>query len=126
MRRTDQLSDDLFADPIAWMEDNYIDYILPQLYWSIDHRTASYAKLIKWWLRTLKQRNLLEMELIKSIMIRIKMVQPKEIPNQIDLTRTYPNINGNAFFSAKWFINKNKTVTDILLQEQYKYPAYHT
>jgi uncharacterized lipoprotein YddW (UPF0748 family) len=52
MRRTDQLSDDLFADPIAWMEDNYIDYILPQLYWSIDHRTASYAKLIKWWLRT--------------------------------------------------------------------------
>jgi uncharacterized lipoprotein YddW (UPF0748 family) len=40
---------DLFADPIAWMEDNYIDYILPQLYWSIDHRTASYAKLIKWW-----------------------------------------------------------------------------
>jgi hypothetical protein len=53
------------------------------------------------------------------------MVQPKEIPNQIDLTRTYPNINGNAFFSAKWFINKNKTVTDILLQEQYKYPAYH-
>jgi uncharacterized lipoprotein YddW (UPF0748 family) len=35
--------DDLFADPIAWMEDNYIDYILPQLYWSIDHRTASYA-----------------------------------------------------------------------------------
>jgi hypothetical protein len=25
------------------------------------------------------------------------MVQPNEIPNQIDLTRTYPNINGNAF-----------------------------
>jgi uncharacterized lipoprotein YddW (UPF0748 family) len=27
-----QTNDDLFADPIAWMEDNYIDYILPQLY----------------------------------------------------------------------------------------------
>jgi hypothetical protein len=51
------------------------------------------------------------------------MVQPNEIPNQIDLTRTYPNINGNAFFSAKWFVNKNKAVTDLLLQKQYKYPA---
>jgi uncharacterized lipoprotein YddW (UPF0748 family) len=38
----------LFADPVAWMENCWIDYLLPQLYWSIDH-TASYAKLIKWW-----------------------------------------------------------------------------
>jgi hypothetical protein len=37
------------------------------------------------------------------------MVQPNEIPNQIDLTRTYPNINGNAFFSAKWFVNKKQS-----------------
>jgi uncharacterized lipoprotein YddW (UPF0748 family) len=41
--------DDLFADPVAWMENCWIDYLLPQLYWSIDHKTASYAKLIKWW-----------------------------------------------------------------------------
>jgi uncharacterized lipoprotein YddW (UPF0748 family) len=39
---------------MAWMQDNYIDYILPQLYWSIDHRTASYAKLIKWWAENTK------------------------------------------------------------------------
>jgi hypothetical protein len=26
-------------------------------------------------------------------------------------------------FSAKWFVNKNKAVTDLLLQKQYKYPA---
>jgi uncharacterized lipoprotein YddW (UPF0748 family) len=117
--------DDLFADPIAWMEDNYIDYILPQLYWSIDHRTASYAKLIKWWSENSKNSAIY----IGNGTYKInndsdkKWYNPKEIPNQIDLTRTYPNINGNAFFSAKWFINKNKTVTDILLQEQYKYPA---
>jgi uncharacterized lipoprotein YddW (UPF0748 family) len=32
--------DDLFADPVAWMENCWIDYLLPQLYWSIDHKTA--------------------------------------------------------------------------------------
>ena len=117
--------DDLFADPMAWMEDNYIDYILPQLYWSIDHRTASYAKLIKWWSENSKNTAVY----IGNGTYKInndsdkKWLNPKEIPNQIDLTRSYPNINGNAFFSAKWFINKNKAVTDILLQQQYKYPA---
>jgi uncharacterized lipoprotein YddW (UPF0748 family) len=25
--------DDLFADPVAWMENCWIDYLLPQLYW---------------------------------------------------------------------------------------------
>jgi hypothetical protein len=48
---------------------------------------------------------------------------PSEIPDQIDLTRTYKNIGGNAFFSAKSFVGRNKTVTDLLLQNQYKYPA---
>jgi len=48
---------------------------------------------------------------------------PSEIPDQIDLTRTYKNIGGNAFFSAKSFVNRNKAVTDLLLQNQYKYPA---
>ncbi|MDG2432356.1 family 10 glycosylhydrolase, partial [Flavobacterium sp.] len=117
--------DDLFADPMAWMEDNYIDYILPQLYWSIDHRTASYAKLIKWWSENSKNTAVY----IGNGTYKInadsdkKWFNPKEIPNQIDLTRSYANINGNAFFSAKWFVNKNKAVTDLLLQQQYKYPA---
>jgi uncharacterized lipoprotein YddW (UPF0748 family) len=30
IHRQDRPIVDLFADPIAWMEDNYIDYILPQ------------------------------------------------------------------------------------------------
>jgi hypothetical protein len=46
-----------------------------------------------------------------------------EIPNQIDLTRTYKNVQGNAFFSAKGFVNTNPDVTQILKEKQYKYPA---
>ena len=46
-----------------------------------------------------------------------------EIPNQIDLTRCYKNVQGNAFFSAKWFVNKHQNVTQLLMENQYKYPA---
>jgi hypothetical protein len=117
--------DDLYADPIAWMEGKYIDYLLPQLYWSIDHKTASYAKLIKWWAANTTNSNLY----IGNGSYKIKTDSdkkwfiPGEIPNQIDLTRTYTNIQGNAYFSAKCFVNNNRDVATLLENNQYKYPA---
>ena len=117
--------DDLFADPMAWMENCWIDYLVPQLYWSMEHRTASYSKLIKWWAENTKNVALY----IGNGSYKIntdsdkRWFNPSEIPNQIDLTRSYPNINGNVFFSAKVFINKNKAVTQLLSENQYKYPA---
>ena len=117
--------DDLFADPIAWMDGKYIDYMLPQLYWSIDHKTASYSKLIKWWADNSTNVNVY----IGNGSYKIntdsdkKWNIPTEIPNQIDLTRTYSNIQGNAFFSAKSFVNNNKEVVNLLVTNQYKYPA---
>lgn len=117
--------DDLFADPMAWMEGKYIDYMLPQLYWSIDHKTASYAKLMKWWSENSENTNIY----IGNGSYKIKTDSdkkwnnPNEIPNQIDLTRTYANIQGNAFFSAKSFVNNNLDVSKLLSDNQYKYPA---
>lgn len=118
--------DDLFADPMDWMNNNWIDYIVPQLYWSIDHKTASYAKLIKWWAENTPSNTALY---IGNSTYKIKEDSDRrwnnkyEIPNQIDLTRSYPNVQGNGFFSAKWFINKNQDVVKVLKEFEYKYPA---
>jgi uncharacterized lipoprotein YddW (UPF0748 family) len=118
--------DDLFADPMYWMKNNWIDYILPQLYWSIDHKTASYAKLAKWWSENVPDNTALY---LGNSTYKIKDDSDKkwndinEMPNQIDLTRSYSNIRGNGFFSAKGFINKNQDVVSLLSKNQYKYPA---
>ncbi|WP_348797117.1 glycoside hydrolase family 10 protein [Flavobacterium adhaerens] len=118
--------DDLFADPIDWMNNNWIDYLIPQLYWSIDHRTASYSKLIKWWSENVPANTALYMG---NSTYKIRNDSDKhwnyisEIPNQIDLTRNYHNVQGNGYFSAKWFINKNLDVVRYLKENQYKYPA---
>jgi uncharacterized lipoprotein YddW (UPF0748 family) len=117
--------DDLYADPLLWMQNKWIDYVLPQLYWSINHKTASYAKLLKWWSENTSDVNLY----IGNGTYKIKNDSDKnwnnihEIPNQIDLTRSYHNVQGNAFYSAKWFINNHKEVTNILQNHHYKYPA---
>ncbi|QZK90437.1 family 10 glycosylhydrolase [Flavobacterium sp. CHNK8] len=120
--------DDLFADPLAWMDQKWIDYIIPQLYWSIDHPKASYAKLLRWWSENSNNTAIY----IGNSSYKVnadsdkKWNNPNEIPNQIDLTRTYKNVQGNAFFSAKSFVNKNQNVTTLLAQNQYKYPALPT
>jgi uncharacterized lipoprotein YddW (UPF0748 family) len=117
--------DDLYADPILWMQNKWIDYLLPQLYWSIDHKTASYAKLLKWWSENTNGVNLY----MGNSTYKIKADSDKkwnnihELPNQIDLTRTYHNVQGNAAYSAKWFVNSHPQVTAILEKHQYKHPA---
>ena len=117
--------DDLFADPLAWMENGWIDYLVPQLYWSMNHPRASYSKLLKWWSENSKNTAIY----IGNGTYKInadsdkKWNNPNEIPNQINITRTYKNVEGNVFFSAKSFVNKNQNVTQLLLENQYKYPA---
>ncbi|MFV5697731.1 glycoside hydrolase family 10 protein [Flavobacterium sp. ZT3R17] len=117
--------DDLFADPIAWMQNKWIDYLVPQLYWSMDHPKASYSKLLRWWSENSTNTAIY----IGNGTYKIntdsdkRWNNPNEIPNQIDITRSYKNIQGNAFFSAKSFLNRNQNVTQLLLENQYKYPA---
>ena len=42
---------------------------------------------------------------------------------KLTLLVNYPNVQGNGFFSAKWFMNKNMDVVKILKEYEYKYPA---
>lgn len=40
---------DLYADVLLWIKKGWIDYLMPQLYWEIGHKSASYSVLIDWW-----------------------------------------------------------------------------
>ena len=43
--------DDLYADVLLWINNGWIDYCVPQIYWQIGHPTADYKTLIEWWNR---------------------------------------------------------------------------
>lgn len=43
--------DDLYADVLYWVNQGWVDYCVPQLYWEIGHKSADYEELIKWWSR---------------------------------------------------------------------------
>jgi uncharacterized lipoprotein YddW (UPF0748 family) len=38
-----------FADTRLWVKNNWLDYIVPQVYWNIGLAVADYAVLVPWW-----------------------------------------------------------------------------
>ncbi len=47
----------LFADTLKWINEEWIDYILPQTYWAIEHGSAGYPDLCDWWDKVVKYKN---------------------------------------------------------------------
>ena len=120
--------DDLYADPKVWMKNKWIDYIVPQLYWSLDYKKASHRKLMAWWSYNCESTNLYigngayKINNDKDIAWKNK----QQIPLQIDLARLTKNVKGNVFFSAESLINKNKDVVKLLkkVYEQESLPPW--
>ena len=40
---------DIYSDPVQWLEDRTIDYISPQLYWKTNHSTNPFGPMTEWW-----------------------------------------------------------------------------
>jgi len=77
--------DVLFADARKWLNEGWIDYYSPQLYWQINQMPQSYPLLLGWW----KEENLKNRHLWPGISLSIQPV-PKlidETINQIMVAR---------------------------------------
>ena len=49
----------LFSDTLKWINEEWIDYILPQMYWGFTHPSAAFADLCDWWAKVVKYKNVL-------------------------------------------------------------------
>ncbi len=117
--------DDLYADVLLWMKNKWIDYLIPQLYWSMEHRLASHRKLADWW-----SNNSYGVPVyIGNGPYKIRedsdeaWKNPAELNTQVNYARTLPQIQGNAFFSAKSIYIKNQDIAQHLKNEVYDRPT---
>lgn len=96
-----------YADTYKWVKEEYIDYIIPQLYWEFGHPLAPFADLAKWWSEVVKGTNV--KLYIGHGPYRLgnegEFENPKEIANQLKYTSLYKEIKGHAFFTYKNFKN---------------------
>ena len=113
----------IYCDALAWLRDQYIDYITPQLYWPFGGN-QDYGKLMPWWSSMRNGRHLYVGHGSYRIVPSQGDWSPSELPNQIRLNRTNSYAQGSVFFRAKVGLTDNpKGFADSLKGDFYKYPA---
>lgn len=117
--------DDLYADPLLWMEKGWIDYLAPQVYWSMELPVASHSTLVDWWSKNSGKTNIYIGNGAYKIRNNsdIAWNDLKELPNQLKLARKTPRVSGNIMFSASSLMTDKEDVVDYINQNYYKLPA---
>jgi uncharacterized lipoprotein YddW (UPF0748 family) len=118
----------LYADSRLWLKEGWIDYILPQLYWSTKFRLVPYATLLEWWTRNHYDRHLYlghgTYRMLESTRSDTAWRNPGELPRQIRLNRSFgEEASGSVFFSAKSLLANPLHTTDSLRLNLFRYPA---
>ena len=115
--------DKIYCDPLNWINNKTIDYIVPQLYWAIGNKAADYSKLLPWWQSVVKDRQLYIGVYSSKMASPAYKGSPIELENEIRLNRKYKNVYGTVFFSAKSIVQNYSHLADTLKQDYFKYPA---
>ena len=108
----------LYADVIKWMEEGWIDYVVPQDYWDLDNTTLGedgvekcvvrYADVAKWW-------NEMGLKYNKEIYIGHAIYRasdegnwsnPDEIKNELLYNQTLEAVKGSIFFTYHNFTDE--------------------
>ena len=98
---------DLYADPFVWLENKWIDYLAPQVYWEFGHATADFGKQADFW-----NANSHGVPMVIGI-AAYKFKDPaypaygsiSEFDRQIEKVRKSPNLCGCFFFRMRFLEN---------------------
>ncbi|WP_297406174.1 family 10 glycosylhydrolase [uncultured Cetobacterium sp.] len=104
--------DTLYADTRVWIKNNWIDYIVPQIYWDFNLRVAPYKTLVDWWINEVKgsKVNLYIGQAAYKLGGTKAWRNKNELINQIKYNRSTGKVQGNIFFG---YDKINKNVMDI-------------
>lgn len=107
--------EDLGSDSRRWLQEGWIDYLSPQLYWSIDAPKQSFPALLDWWLKQNPQHHHIWPGLADD---RIGKSRPaSEITRQIKLVREKSPVSsssGHVHWSIKHLIEDRRGIAGLL------------
>lgn len=108
--------DDLYADVILWAKRGWVDYLAPQLYWSLDTKAAPSRHLAQWW-----NDNANGTDIYIGWDVKRTMDSPdpgnkdrNELDTKVRLSRKLPNVKGNVWWHGYWVTGNYKGAADSL------------
>lgn len=93
-----------YADTRKWVKNEYIDYIMPQIYWEDGHKSADYTTIAKWWSDVVQGTNVkyyVGMAAYKTLNAAAgsPWVGGAEITRQLEYNRSNSSIHGYAMYA---------------------------
>lgn len=89
------------ADVRTWIEEEWIDYVSPQIYWSIGTSAADYETLVKWWSNEVAGSTV---KLWISQGIYRESVA-SQIAEQLAINKKYSAVTGSMYYNVSHLLN---------------------
>jgi len=117
--------DDLYADVLLWINNGWLDYCVPQIYWEIGHKSADYATLIKWWNQYASGRPLFIGEDIMRTVKAADLHNPNANQQvaKYTLHQQMGHVDGTVLWYAKAAVDNVGNYASLLRQNYWRYPA---
>ncbi len=117
--------DDLYADVLIWVNNGWVDYCVPQLYWEIGNKAADYKTLITWWNKHAANRPLYIGEDIERTAKNADLANPNrnQLPAKHRLHRQCANVNGTVLWYAQAVAENVGNIGHTLRDYYWKHPA---
>lgn len=95
---------DIYCDTLTWLNGGYVDFIAPQIYWSMDNPAASYKVLSKWWDARVSEAAEANAHEIKLYISHAAYkydddFKSGEITNQLESAEALTSYRGSIFYS---------------------------
>ena len=114
----------LFADPMRWMQEGWIDYVAPQLYWPTTRSGQAYDRLLAWWADRAAEHG-------RTLLIGNYLAQLgsdaewslDELRTQVSLTQAEPDAQGNIYYHIDPVDEDRMGFASMLAEDFYARPA---
>lgn len=101
---------EIYCDSVEWIRSGTVDYICPQIYWSIGYEIADFEILLNWWQKAVSTSDVALYIGIGAY--RAAEAKPgdvwygtDEIKRQLDMIEDSIDVQGEVFFSYSSLIN---------------------
>jgi len=125
-----QCYDALYADCPKWTAEGWVDYMVPQLYWELEHKAASDLVLMHWWNEHANGRHMYYGQAVNNVMTHQDIADeggdtsnPTQLDHKLRLQRGMNDVHGITWWPGYSITSNFKGVLDSLSSKQMRYPA---
>lgn len=114
----------LYADVYKWMQQGWMDYVTPQIYFPFHYPPAAFEKLLKWW----DEHNFgtqvhIGQAAYRALEGKNGWEDWSQLPRQVRTLRQKKNIGGSVYFSSRSLMDNRAGFADSLRTDLYLQPA---